>query len=158
MWYPERDSNLRPSDLTQRNTYATLRNKADLRSRRIEMNSGNNYFERRLARRLQDPGFRSEYDRASRDIEQTIAVLRSLDARREAIGISKAELARKIGKRPEVVRRLFSAGGNPELNTVTAMAAVLGGEIQMVFSPAIVPNPAAGRTESTRRSSPAHRS
>ena len=122
------------------------------------MNAESNYFKRRLARRFQDPEFRAEYDRASSDIEQTIALLRSLDARREEVGISKAELARKIGKRPEVVRRLFSAGGNPELNTVTAMAAVLGGEVQMVFSPAAGPGAAARRTVPRRKSSPANRS
>jgi ribosome-binding protein aMBF1 (putative translation factor) len=121
------------------------------------VNAESNYFERCLARRLQDPEFQSEYDQASRDIEQTIAVLRSLDARREAIGLSKAELARKIGKRPEVVRRLFTAGGNPELNTVTAMAVVLGGEVQMVFSPTAVPDCAARRTVPKRKSSPVHR-
>jgi len=92
-----------------------------------------NYFERRLARRLQDPDFQFEYGQASREIDQTMAVLRTLDARREEVGISKAELARKIGKRPEAIRRLFSAGGNPELNTVAAMAAVLGGEVRTVF-------------------------
>lgn len=97
------------------------------------MTEGSGFFERRLARRLQDPAFRSEYEQASREIEQTVAVLRALDSRRQEVGISKAELARKIGKRPEAVRRLFSAGGNPELNTVAAMAAVLGGEVRTVF-------------------------
>jgi ribosome-binding protein aMBF1 (putative translation factor) len=144
--------------LTWRNTYATLFVEVDLWPRRTKVNAESNYFKRRLARRFQDPEFRAEYDRASSDIEQTIAVLRSLDARREEVGISKAELARKIGKRPEVVRRLFSAGGNPELNTVTAMAAVLGGEVQMVFSPAAGPGAAAGRTVPRRKSSPANRS
>lgn len=91
------------------------------------------YFERRLARRRQDQAFQFEYEKASREIEQTMAVLRTLDSRREEVGISKAELARKIGKRPEAVRRLFSAGGNPELNTVAAMAGVLGGEVRAVF-------------------------
>ncbi|MHB1526717.1 MAG: helix-turn-helix domain-containing protein [Candidatus Dormibacteria bacterium] len=97
------------------------------------MTGGSTYFERRLARRMQDPAFQFEYQQASREIEQTMAVLHALDSRREEVGISKAELARKIGKRPEAVRRLFSAGGNPELNTVAAMAAVLGGEVRTVF-------------------------
>lgn len=104
------------------------------------MTGRSTYFERRLARRMQDPAFQSEYEQASREIEQTMAVLRALDSRREEVGISKAELARKIGKRPEAVRRLFSAGGNPELNTVAAMAAVLGGEVRTVF-------PSPGRQE-----------
>lgn len=113
------------------------------------------YFDRRLVRRMQDPAFQLEYEQASLEIEQTMAVLRTLDSRREEVGISKAELARKIGKRPEVVRRLFSAGGNPELNTVAAMAAALGGEVRVVFphSGSTKPDsPAKMATASTRPS------
>lgn len=92
-----------------------------------------NHFEHRVTGRLQDPHFKLEYEEAALAIEQTMAVLRSLNSRREELGMSKAELARKVGKRPEAVRRLLSAGGNPELNTVVAMTAALGGELRTVF-------------------------
>lgn len=117
------------------------------------MDDRGGYFERRLAQRMQDPEFQLEYRQASRDIEQAIAVLHALDTRREEVGISKAELARKIGKRPEAIRRLFTAGGNPELNTVTAIAAVLGGELRTVFPSTVAGKqhpPAKGTTVSSR--------
>lgn len=65
------------------------------------MNRESSNFERRLAQRLHDPEFQAEYARATRDMDRTIAVLRWLDASRNAIGTSKSELAWKIGKRPE---------------------------------------------------------
>lgn len=47
-----------------------------------------------------------------------------LDRLRIDAGCSKAELARRIGKNPAVIRRLFTAKVNPELRTVAAIAAL----------------------------------
>jgi predicted nucleotidyltransferase len=49
--------------------------------------------------------------------------------------LSKAELAREIGRNDAVVRRLFTAQVNPELRTVAALAEALGAEIQIVPRP-----------------------
>src|SRR2546430_8482100 len=51
--------------------------------------------ERRRERRMQDPEYRAAYERAAREIAQTDAVIRQLDALRGDLGISKAELARR---------------------------------------------------------------
>lgn len=46
--------------------------------------------------------------------------------------MSKAELARAIGKEPSSIRRFFTADVNPELKTVAAVADVLGARIEVV--------------------------
>jgi ribosome-binding protein aMBF1 (putative translation factor) len=90
------------------------------------------YHARRLDARMQDPEFRREYEAARKQIDQVDAVVRALDHLRVETGLSKAELARRIGKNPAAVRRLFSAEANPELATVAAIAAVLNAEIKVV--------------------------
>lgn len=93
------------------------------------------YHDRRLARRLkEDPEFRAEFERQRREIAQIDTVVRQLDELREEAGMSKAELARAIGKEPSSIRRFFTADVNPELKTVAAVADVLGAKIQVVAS------------------------
>lgn len=91
------------------------------------------YYDRQLARRLEeDPEFRLEFERQRREIAQIDSVVRQLDELREQAGMSKAELARAIGKEPSSVRRFFTADVNPELKTVAAVADVLGAEVKIV--------------------------
>lgn len=58
--------------------------------------------------------------------------MQSLDDLRINAGLSKADLAREIGRNDAVVRRLFTARVNPELRTVAALAAALDAEIRIV--------------------------
>jgi DNA-binding phage protein len=91
------------------------------------------YHDRRLARRLNDdPKFRAEFERQQREIAAIDAIVNQLDALREAHGMTKAELARAVDKNPASVRRLLTAGGNPELRTVVALAGALGADIRVV--------------------------
>ena len=90
------------------------------------------YHNRRLARRPEDPAFRSEYARQRREIDSVDSILRKLDALREQHGLSKADLARAIDKNPASVRRLLTAPVNPELRTVVAIAEALDAEVQIV--------------------------
>ncbi|HET7484413.1 MAG TPA: helix-turn-helix transcriptional regulator [Solirubrobacterales bacterium] len=91
------------------------------------------HHDRRLARRLeQDPDFRVEFERQRREIAQIDSVVRELDELRERAGLSKAELARAIGKTPSSIRRFFTASVNPELKTVAAVADALGAEVRVV--------------------------
>ena len=76
--------------------------------------------------------FRAEYERASAEIAQIDAVLRTLDHLREKAGMSKAEIARRIGQNPASVRRLFTAQVNPELKTIAALAYALNAEVRIV--------------------------
>ena len=91
------------------------------------------YSERLFRDEMADPEFRREYDRARTEIDQVDAIVRALDLRRQELELSKAELARMVGKNPAVIRRLFSSSGNPELLTVAALVAALGGELRPVF-------------------------
>ena len=93
------------------------------------------YHDRRLARRLKkDPEFRAEFERQRREIAQIDSIVRQLDELREQAGMSKAELARAIGKEPSSIRRFFTADINPELKTVAAVADALGAEVRVVAS------------------------
>jgi ribosome-binding protein aMBF1 (putative translation factor) len=95
------------------------------------------YHDRRLARRLkEDPEFRAEFERQRREIAQIDAVVRQLDELRAKAGMSKAELARAIGKEPSSVRRFFTADVNPELKTVAAVADALGARVEVVATKA----------------------
>jgi ribosome-binding protein aMBF1 (putative translation factor) len=99
------------------------------------------FHARYLNENLQDPEFRREYEIAQKQIAQVDAVVRALDELRIQTGLSKAELARRIGKHPAAIRRLFSAEANPELGTIAALAIALGAEIRIVPSAAPSPTP-----------------
>jgi len=89
--------------------------------------------ERRRARRMRDPEYRRAYERAAREIAQTDAVIRELDALRVDLGMSKAELARRVGRNASSVRRLFTASRvRPEFPLLAALADALGAELRVV--------------------------
>jgi DNA-binding phage protein len=67
--------------------------------------------------------------------------------------MSKAELARAIGKAPSSIRRFFTADVNPELKTVAAVADVLGAKVEVVPNGARRSN--RGRTKRSQRASAA---
>ena len=91
------------------------------------------YHDRRLSRRLkEDPEFRAEFERQRHEIAMIDAIVNQLDALREKQQMSKADLARAIGKNPAAIRRLLTVSGNPELKTVVAMAQALGSEVKIV--------------------------
>jgi DNA-binding phage protein len=94
--------------------------------------SDTSFHDRFLAEQLADPAFRAEFERERREIEAVDAIVGALDGLRDERGLSKAELARQIGKNPASVRRTLTAPGNPELRTIIAMADALGAEIKIV--------------------------
>jgi ribosome-binding protein aMBF1 (putative translation factor) len=70
------------------------------------------------------------YHEARRRIDQIDRLVRALDERREALGMSNAQLAERTELAPELVRRLFSVGGlNPAIGTLTAIADALDLEL-----------------------------
>lgn len=92
--------------------------------------------ERRRARRMQDPQYRAAYERAAREVAQTDAVIRELDTLRVDLGMSKAELARRVNRNASSVRRLFTASQvRPELPLIVALADALGAELRVVRRP-----------------------
>ena len=90
-------------------------------------------FDKYLAQRKNDPAFAKEYAEARAEIDSIDRLVNSLDQVREAKGVSKAALARAIGVRPEMVRRLMTAEGqNPTLRTVVKLASELGCHLELV--------------------------
>ena len=90
-------------------------------------------FDRYVDHRMRDASFASAYLEARRVVDSTDALVRALDEARLLAGVSKADLARRIESRPEIVRRLFTApGSNPTLATVLKLAEALGFELQLV--------------------------
>ena len=83
-------------------------------------------FDRDVAEWLKEPEFAAEYDLAKQEMAESAALVRQLDEARERQGMSKAALARKAAVSPETVRKLFTAGGNPEIRTVARLASPLG--------------------------------
>ncbi|MDQ3609520.1 MAG: helix-turn-helix transcriptional regulator [Actinomycetota bacterium] len=88
--------------------------------------------DRWLNEQLKDPEFRAEFEREQREIAAIDAIVNTLEGVRAKLGISKAELARQIGKNPAAVRRLLTAPINPELRTVVNLADALGYEVRVV--------------------------
>ncbi len=89
-------------------------------------------YEEYRNRRLADPEFRSHYERHRREIDAVDRVVAAIEARRVELGLTKADLARLVGRKPESVRRLLSGNlVNPTLTTVSEMAIALGMEMVM---------------------------
>jgi DNA-binding phage protein len=89
--------------------------------------------ERRRAERMRDPEFRAAYERAAAEIAQTDHIIRTLDELRAEMGISKAELARRVDRNASSIRRLFTAHqARPELPLIAAIAEALGLRIALV--------------------------
>ena len=108
------------------------------------------YHDRRLARRLEDPEFRAEFERQQREIAAIDGIVNHLDALREKHRMTKADLARAIDKNPAAIRRLLTASGNPELRTVVAMAQALGAELKIVTKPRRTPTRRSPRSRRVR--------
>ncbi len=75
-----------------------------------------------------------------RDVQRLMAyaeLVRALDEQREAAGISKTELASRMGVSREVVSRLFSgSSGNPQLGTIVSAVMALGVSLDVRIKPA----------------------
>lgn len=81
---------------------------------------------------MADPEFREAYIAARAGIDAIDRVINEMDSARERQGLSKAELARRIGVSDAVVRRLFSAEErNPTMKTIVAVATALGLEVRI---------------------------
>lgn len=90
-------------------------------------------FDLDFDRNMQDPEFRVAYESARARIDAIDELVRALDAERTAQGLSKAELARRIGVQPEAIRRLLSADRpNPTMTTYIAAAQALGMKLKPV--------------------------
>jgi ribosome-binding protein aMBF1 (putative translation factor) len=89
-------------------------------------------FDKFFAAQMRDPSFAKRYPRARAEVDAVDRIVRALDEARVALGMSKAELARLISAKPEIVRRLFtSKAANPTLATVVKVASALGYTLEL---------------------------
>jgi ribosome-binding protein aMBF1 (putative translation factor) len=87
----------------------------------------------RSRERMRDQECRAVHERAAGETAQTDAVIRQLDTLRVDLGISKAELARRVNRNASSVRRLLTASQvRPELPFVVALADALGADLRVV--------------------------
>ncbi len=85
-----------------------------------------------FAEQSEDPAYAAEVAVQRARIDAIDAVVRRLDEAREQKGLTKAELARRAGKREAFVRRLLTAAdSNPTLETVVALAHELDLEVTL---------------------------
>lgn len=90
-------------------------------------------FDRYFAGRMKDRAFASAYTEARAGIDSVDAFMRSLETLREQAEVSKAELARRTGARPEAIRRLLTTkDANPTLETILSVANALGYKLALV--------------------------
>lgn len=107
-------------------------------------------FDKWVGKKMKRPSFAESYRSARKHIDTVDGIVRALDHIREDSGISKAELARTIDAKPEIIRRLFTKEGvNPTLQTVIEIAGALGLELRLV--PISGRKPSAPATSKTRR-------
>lgn len=89
-------------------------------------------FERDLQAHMQDAEFRAVFIREAHRIDVVDRIINEIDAQRDRLGMSKAELARAIGRNPAAVRRLLTANDqNPRFEMVAAMADAVGLEVEL---------------------------
>jgi ribosome-binding protein aMBF1 (putative translation factor) len=85
---------------------------------------------------LASPERKARYERTKHQVLTTRHILQRIDAERERRGMTKADLAQRIGTTPSVVRRLFATEtSNPTLGTVLAMLDALELGVQVRRSP-----------------------
>jgi transcriptional regulator with XRE-family HTH domain len=91
-----------------------------------------NLFELALEQELADPAFRAGFERKLAKITAIAELLTSIEASRAKQQIPKAEVARRIDRRPEAISRLLSGRDqNPTLDTIADLAYALGLEIEV---------------------------
>jgi DNA-binding phage protein len=90
-------------------------------------------FDRYFEQRMTEPEFAKSYESARAEIDAIDTLIRALDAARAVRGISKTELARRIGARPEIVRRLLTEKSpNPTWSTVLKLVQELDFHFELV--------------------------
>jgi len=117
-------------------------------------------FDRYFDARMGDAAFASAYTTARGEVDAVDHIVRALDAAREAAAVTKSDLARRVGMKPEVIRRLFTVEGpNPTLETVVKLVHAL--DCNLVLVPRVASTatgqPISALAPRTRRPAPGPR-
>ena len=90
-------------------------------------------FDKFFDTKMKRASFAANYKTAKAEIDAVDRIIRSLDRARVDLGMSKADLARSISAKPEIVRRLFTGeGANPTMATVVKLAQALSFRVELV--------------------------
>lgn len=87
-------------------------------------------FEEIKKKALQDPAVRQAYDEADREL----ALIEMLYDMRETAGLTKTELANRLGVKPPSINRLESNPLGASLKTLERYAAACGSKLVIKFS------------------------
>jgi DNA-binding phage protein len=89
-------------------------------------------FEEFLDGQLADPVFRAGFERKLAKVKSIADVLRVIEEVRERENIPKAEIARRMDRRPEAISRLLRGeGSNPTLDTLIDLVDAVGLELDI---------------------------
>jgi DNA-binding phage protein len=98
-------------------------------------------FDRYVDEQKKSPTFAAEYERVGAEIVAVDDMIRLIDAERVDLGMSKADLARKVSTTPAAMRRLLTSGeANPTITTVLDVLAAVG--LRLTLSPSSASKPA----------------
>jgi DNA-binding phage protein len=96
-------------------------------------------FDRYVDEQKKSPTFAAEYERVGAEILAVDDLIRLIDAERVDLGMSKADLARKVSTTPAAMRRLLTSGeANPTITTVLDVLAAVGMRLTLLPSSASV--------------------
>jgi ribosome-binding protein aMBF1 (putative translation factor) len=83
--------------------------------------------------KMKNAEFAASYKKAKQEIDAVDRIIRALDSARLDLGMTKADLARRISAKPEIVRRLLTGeGANPTMATVVKLAEALNLRVELV--------------------------
>ncbi|MGA2163179.1 MAG: XRE family transcriptional regulator [Solirubrobacteraceae bacterium] len=89
-------------------------------------------FEEFLDGQLADPVFRAGFEKKLAKVKSIAEVLRVIEEVRERENIPKAEIARRMDRRPEAISRLLRGeGSNPTLDTLIDLVDAVGLELDI---------------------------
>lgn len=92
-------------------------------------------FDRYVDKQKKSPTFAAEYERVGAEILAVDDLIRLIDAERVDLGMSKADLARKVSTTPAAMRRLLTSGeANPTITTVLDVLAAVGMRLTLLPS------------------------
>jgi DNA-binding phage protein len=89
-------------------------------------------FEDFLDKQLADPQLKAAFERKLAKVKSMAEVLHVIESVREQKRLSKAEVARRMDRKPEAVSRLLRGeGANPTLETLVELADAIGLELDI---------------------------
>jgi DNA-binding phage protein len=93
-------------------------------------------FEDFLGEELADPQRKAAFERKLAKVKSMAEVLHVIESVREEKRLSKAEVARRMDRKPESVSRLLRGeGANPTLETLVELADAIGLELDIRIKP-----------------------